>query len=184
MSIAVKTETFITIHIEWHGPFCIEEVLKGDKLIFNQIGLYQIYGNHLINGVDNLLYIGHSIRSFSERFRDHNNIWIKHECSDLSIYLGVIWENEKIEPDLQTLFIRESEKLLIYYCSPPYNSALVYDLNPNKEFMDENIMVINLWKKHRLPYEVSTLWYNSECWNSKRALLNLSNENEYANKGV
>jgi len=36
---------------------------------------------------------------------------------------------------------------------------------------EEDIVVINLWKRHRLPYEVSTLWYNTECWYSERKLI-------------
>ena len=173
-----ETAQFITIHIEWHGPFLIEEILNGDKRIFNEIGLYQIYGNHPINGSDNLLYIGYTARSFKARLKTHHNIWIKHESTAPSIYLGVIWGKDVLDPDWKILLIKEAEKLLTYYSSPPYNSALVYDLNQCRELMNENIMVINLWQKHRLPYEVSTLWYNSECWNSKRALLKLEKGNE------
>src|SRR5690348_14780585 len=76
----------------------------------------------------------------------------------------------------QHLLIKEAEKLLIYYCSPPYNSSLVYDMNQSEEFKNENVMVINCWQKHRLPYEVSTLWYNSDCWKSRRRLLRLEKE--------
>jgi hypothetical protein len=162
---------FITIHIEWHGPYLIEDVLKKDIPIFSKIGLYQIYGDHPINGSDNLLYIGQTAISFKARFKEHNQIWIKHECTNNQIYLGVIWNYQKMDLNCQLLFIKESEKLLTYYCSPPYNSTLVYDMNQSSELKNENVMVINLWQKHRLPYEVSTLWYYSECWKSKRELL-------------
>lgn len=166
---------FITIHIEWHGPFLIKDILKGDKKIFNRIGLYQIYGDHPINGSDNLLYIGHTCKSFKKRFQEHG-VWIHQEFTDDHIYLGAIWKQEEIGPDNELLFIKEAEKLLIYYSSPPYNSKLVYDMNQSDLFKDENIMVINVWQKHRLPYEVSTLWYNSDCWESKRELLKLEKD--------
>lgn len=162
---------FIIIEIEWHGPYLISDILRGDKKLFNEIGVYQIYGNHPINGSDNLLYIGHTLKSFKARLKQHYNVWIQHESTDNQIYLGVIWEKEKFEPARKELLIKESEKLLTYYSSPPYNSTLVYDLNQSEQFKDENILVINLWQKHRLPYEVSSSWYYSTCWNSKRRLL-------------
>ena len=167
---------FITIHIEWHGPFLIRNILKGDLPIFNMIGLYQIYGDHPINGSDNLLYIGYTANSFTARLKEHYDAWIKHECTNNQIYLGVLWQNEKMDLAWQLLLIKEAENLLIYYCSPPYNSSLVYDMNQCEEFKNENVMIMNLWQKHRLPFEVSTLWYNSDCWKSKRRLLKLEKE--------
>lgn len=169
---------FITIHIEWHGPFLISDLLKGDKRIFNRIGLYQIYGDHPINGSDNLLYIGHTTNSFKKRFQEHYDGWLREESSVHHIYLGAIWKHEEFGPETELLFIKEAEKLLIYYCAPPYNSRLIYDINQGDVFKDENMMVINLWQKHRLPYEVSTLWYYSDCWDSKRELLKLEKESD------
>ena len=158
---------FLTIQIEWYGPFLVSDILNGDKPVFGRIGLYQIYGDHPINGSDNLLYIGHTAKSFKARFREHYTGWIKHEFTDNQIYLGVIWGNE-VDSDVELLLIKESEKLLTYYSAPPYNSSLVYDMNQSNELKNKNVMVVNLCQKHRLPYEVSTLWYYSDCWNSKR----------------
>lgn len=169
----IPVTQFIVIQIEWHGPFLINEVLQGNKKLFNRIGLYQIYGDHPINGSDNLLYLGHTLNSFKARLKEHYNVWMKHEFADNQIYFGVIWGNEKMEPDKEHLFIRESEKLLTYYSAPPYNSSLVYDMNQSEIFRNDNILVINLWQKHLLPYEVSTLWYHSDCWKSRRELLKL-----------
>jgi len=161
----------LLIEIEWYGPFLMGDVLNGNRKIFNKIGLYQIYGSHPVNGGDNLLYIGYTAENFRARFRNHHSEWIKHEASEIQVYLGVIWSDQQMPQEQEVLFIQQAEKLLTYYSAPPYNSSLVYDIRLSETFKEENIRVINLWEKHRLPYEVSTHWYYSDCWNSKRDLI-------------
>jgi len=161
----------LIIEIEWYGPFLMDDILYGTKKIFGKMGLYQIYGSHPVNGGDNLLYIGYTAENFRARFRNHHNDWIKHEVSEIQEYLGVIWTDQPLPPDQEILFLQQAEKLLTYYSAPPYNSSLIYDIRLSDIFKDENIRIINLWKKHRLPYEVSTHWYYSNCWNSKRELI-------------
>jgi hypothetical protein len=149
------------IEIKWQGPFTIKAVIDGTgHEVFSQKGLYQIYGPHPVNGHDNLLYIGRTHGSFCQRFRQHYEDWIKDESAELEIYLGVIEPPERSTIDA----INKAEALLIYYCSPPYNSQHISDYRGEEVTDGNHTIVLNFFRKKLLPYEVSTLWYHSDIW--------------------
>lgn len=64
--------------------------------------------------------------------------------------------------------IDRAERLLIFFCSPPYNSKWLKGHGD----MPRPTVVLNFMRKHRLPVEVSTLYMSTHCgssgWNPYR----------------
>lgn len=146
------------IEIVWHGPYRVDQK---DSSLTDKNGLYQIYGTHPVNGPNNLLYIGKTENSFSYRLSQHWEDWIKFEPNELEIYIGSLNEvNFSANLDI-------SEKLLIYYCSPPYNSNSIYEFIDKSSENGDHTIVLNLFRKNLLPYEVSILWYHPNTWDDK-----------------
>ncbi len=152
----------IKIEIRWDGPYNLDEIkgLKTDK----DYGLYQIYGTHNVNGPNSLLYIGQAnYQKLATRITQHEN-WIEWEYSYLDIYIGRLGGIDKIDPKKWEQQIDIAEKLLIYYCAPPYNTG-------NRRNYGDDIkdtIIINFGKKNRLPMEVSTFYNDSSFWEDKR----------------
>lgn len=140
------------IEIYWEGPFTVEEVEKKmDKSV--DYGLYQIYGHHEVHGPQSLLYIGMANQMmFGERFKQHSN-WLKFESDQVSIYLGYL--GSKVSPEIKDddweKLIAISEKLIIHYCSPPYNTQHL-----NEHPTEKGVVVMNYGKKFRLPYTMNS----------------------------
>ncbi|HBS86262.1 MAG TPA: hypothetical protein DEA97_06885 [Bacteroidales bacterium] len=162
------------IIIKWDGPYSYNEVIQNDgknslrklidhseELLEKEIdyGVYQIYGTHPIFGPNSLLYIGKaSEQEFRIRFMQHTR-WISQEMDDIKFYLGRVMdkseENFRITNEIWRDYIDIAERLLLYYCCPPYNSA---SLNLKKEaFGNDDYFVLNYGKKASIPYEVSSL---------------------------
>ena len=159
-----KISTLSIIEAMWEGPYHLKEIknFKGDS----DYGLYQIYGTHNIYGPDTLLYIGKSQkRTCSERFSEHKE-WAEYEATSVDIYLGRLggvdstpsdrnWEDQ----------IDQAERLLIYYCTPPYNSQGL-----NKLGKIPTTIVLNYGKRKKLPHEFSNIdelssyWKNESNW--------------------
>jgi hypothetical protein len=152
------------IELEWTGPFTLEDILKEPKKNLNEKGIYAIYGAHVVNGHNSLLYIGQTIdQNFALRFSSHQP-WINDENSDMIIYLGIIGGNDsetEFENDLKNE-IDLAERLLIYYCAPAYNSQNIRDIGIDEK--DSDVLLLNFGKKGMLPYELSSLWYWSKYW--------------------
>lgn len=151
--------TLSKIEIWWTGPYKWDDIkiLKESK----DYGVYQIYGTHNVNGPNALLYIGQAIKQkFSQRISQHD--WTEWEYSNVDIYIGRLGGTSQIDIDEWDKLIDVAERLLIYYCKPPYNT-----ININNYGDIENTIVINLAQKNRLPMEVSTFYSDSEFWNDK-----------------
>jgi hypothetical protein len=145
-----KTEIEI-IEIKWDGPLTLNEILEGDK--GKKSGLYQIYGTHNIFGANTLLYIGKADESrFIDRISKHQKDWICDESSEVQIFLGTFHKEIDLNDNEWSKQVDKAERLLINYCSPPYNSS-----NIIKHGIGERTVVLNFEKKCRLPYEVSNL---------------------------
>ena len=149
------------IEIHWDGPIAVDDVLtkanRGDDY-----GLYQLYGTHNVLGPDTLLYIGKAESvTFAERIASHAAEWIDWEASPIHVYLGRlggVLPTRKIGDEWKDWEggISRAERLLIYFCAPPYNSQGLKDhgvTNPT--------IVLNYHRRHRLPVEVSTLYDTS-----------------------
>jgi hypothetical protein len=151
------------IEIDWTGPISLTEVMALSKSK-NDIGLYMIYGNHIITRPDSLLYIGKTAESFSSRFEEHNDDWLSYESSEVKIYLGKLGGLNNIDYQTWAKQIDNAERLLIYYCSPPYNSQGINEKAVNNI---KDTIVLNLGKRYRLPFEVSSFYENSEYWENE-----------------
>jgi hypothetical protein len=153
----IKTDAIGTIEIieiNWEGPFKITSI--GEKCNEDyDYGIYQVYGTHNVYGPKTLLYIGKAQdRTFAKRFSEHKE-WIEWEPASIEIYIGRLGGNDKMTEskwDWWSNQIDRAERLLIFYCSPPYNSK---GLNHYGE-MDPTI-VLNYGKSMRLPFEASNL---------------------------
>ncbi|HBS88598.1 MAG: hypothetical protein A2W91_18330 [Bacteroidetes bacterium GWF2_38_335] len=142
------------IKILWSGPYTPDQIRNNKK-----IGLYQIYGTHPIYGRNVLIYIGETTTSFIDRIKAHQN-WMQYELDELVFYTGEIQSEEQNN----IRYIKEAEKMLLYYTCPAYNSNLISDYMKSKDFDDFEIIIMNFGKIGSLPYEVSTFHYDSEVW--------------------
>jgi hypothetical protein len=143
------------IKVEWEGPFNAEEVIEtkhdGGK-DGKDYGLYQIYGKHILCGLDTLLYIGQaSQQTFSRRFKQHQRKWLASE-ENIRIYLGRVYDPQKHskadnwkswEEDIDL-----AEKILIYKYSPNYNQRCLGS-RPNLSRY-ETVCLIHRGGKHKL----------------------------------
>ncbi len=119
--------------IEWSGPYSLNEAIEsltdaGEPPEYDgeDYGLYQIYGRHIINGPDTLLYVGKAAQqTFADRFRQHES-WLRDE-DDVCIYVGRVWDEER-HADSEKIWETDvdlAEKILIHKYSPNYNSASI-----------------------------------------------------------
>jgi hypothetical protein len=146
------------IEIGWEGPISLDETNK----LFNpeDYGIYQIYGTHNLFGSESLLYIGKaSQQTFAKRLSQHE-CWTRNEISEIKLYLGRLGGKENQVTEEWERQIDLAEKLLIFYCSPPYNTQ---NINWYGD-IDVHTIVLNLGKKNKLPLEVSTFWEESSFW--------------------
>jgi len=149
---------FTKIEIWWHGPFSMEEINKYHADTSRSYGLYQIYGTHNISGPNTLIYIGKADQqTFAKRVGQHG--WTNWEASDVQIYIGQLGGNKNIDNETWGQLIDTSERLLVNYCAPPYNTQY---LNSYGNITDT--IVFNFDKKNRLPSEVSTFYNDSDWW--------------------
>ena len=150
----MKISDLKIIEILWDGPFTPDGIKSLSEPF--DYGLYQIYGSHITIGPNALLYIGQAKYQFlSKRLRQHD--WINYEASEIKIYVGRVGGVEKIPVKEWEKRIGYAEKLLIYFCTPPYNSANIIQYGDIKD-----TLVLNFGKKQLIPYEVSTLYEDSD----------------------
>lgn len=149
------------IEIWWQGPFTKEDLEKDFADKKTSYGLYQIYGTHNISGPNTLLYIGKaSEQTFARRLKQHD--WTEFESSNTQFFIGQFGGLENVDDDEWGQQIDKAERLLIYFCAPPYNSQ---GLNDYGDIHDT--IVLNYDKKNRLPLEVSTFYDDTDFWGDK-----------------
>lgn len=142
------TQEQTIIRINWSGPFVVEDTrkpgAKNAKASFRKgrntpalnhtgkdIGVYQIYGKHLIYGGDVLLYIGMAPKtSFAERISAHMTNWEENWGAENTVHVGRLdiegGENPKSKPRAE--LIEVAEKLLIHHHSPAFNGGNIETL--------------------------------------------------------
>ncbi len=146
------------IEIKWHGPLTLKEIKKDFADEDRSYGLYQIYGTHTISGPNTLLYIGMAnYQTFADRLKQHERDWIAWEQSALEYYVGRLGGTKDMEYYKWEELIDHAERLLIHFCSPPYNSQYIIDYGDVS-----NTIVFNFGKRNQLPLEISTLYYESK----------------------
>jgi hypothetical protein len=115
------------IKIEWEGPLTLDQAKEKNDGGSNSnnwegkdYGLYQIYGRHILYKQNALLYVGIATkRTFSQRFKDHEK-WLRddQDDQDIKIFLGRIYNSDKLTVKTWTRDAKLAEKILIYKCSP------------------------------------------------------------------
>ena len=155
----MRKEDITIIEIDWQGPYSFEEAKDFGE--GSDFGLYQIYGTHNILGSNSLLYIGQANnQNLGTRLSQHKQ-WLNWEPSEMKIHVGRLGGTNHIDDELWEEQINHAERLLIYFSSPPYNSS-----NINGYGDIQQTLVLNFGKKNLLPFEVSTLYDESEYWES------------------
>ncbi|KID56986.1 hypothetical protein JF50_14045 [Pseudoalteromonas luteoviolacea] len=119
------------IFVYWSEPYAIKYCLKENvynlckdtpKEISQSFGVYQIYGDHPIYGLNVLLYIGmtqlSNKRNFEKRIQEHldGRFWQHH---GLSVRFGEIYHKQDLVTDVQQ--IKDVESLLIASNMPALN---------------------------------------------------------------
>ena len=147
-------ENLTIIEILWQGPTSESDIKRLNT--GKDYGLYQIYGTHNIFGANILLYIGQANdQTFATRIAQHK--WLELGYSGTQFFFGRLGGVKKINNEEWAKNIDIAERLLIYYCSPPYNTKNLYDYGEDIK----QIIVLNFGKKNVLPLEVSTLYHES-----------------------
>ena len=137
-----------SIRLEWEGPLSVDDVINN---IGEDYGLYQIYGKHIIFGEDSPLYIGKTDTSFSKRIKAERDDWIWYDEKEGAVYIYVA-------RDVPRSVLADAEALLIYWHSPPYNSANIYD------YTRAPLQIENDGEHHSLVKHLSTKnlpWYKT-----------------------
>lgn len=155
------------LKVYWQGPFSIEDAIGefGDNV--TDYGFYQIYGTHNVNGADNLLYIGKSQNNILKyRFESHKKNWIDDEPSQITVYVGRFFDDDKPEDKTWDEYIDACEKMLIYHCQPSYNVREKY-IKPS--FLEKEYIILNIGRRHKLPAEISTFYFKAtETFNHEK----------------
>ena len=125
----------LKLTINWEGPYSLSDVIL--KMIDGgrpphydgeDYGIYQIYGRHILNGDDTLLYVGKATNQrFSTRFKQHKR-WLINE-EKIRIYLGRTYHPKRHDKDdnwdTWKRDMELAEKLIINKYSPNYNSRSI-----------------------------------------------------------
>jgi len=164
----IKKDQYLQIYHMFWKKYKWDDLAEGNIVEKDQIGIYQIYGNHAVYGKNCLLYIGKTVeQGFQNRLdpKQHWDFIINHYSEFSHIHIGTLkkWDDLKEGGDEKAI-ITKIEKLLINAHTPAFNSMEIKGLYPYEE--DNQFILLN-WLEHGdlLP-EVSTLRYSEKCWNS------------------
>lgn len=139
--------------VRWEAPVQLDAVfrLAGD----DDYGLYQIYSHHAVFGPGSLVYIGKAVeQTFAARFKQHEADWLSEE-NDVAIRLGRLSPDDYAKDDgwrdWQQL-LSDTEALLIYWHSPPYNSQHISD------YKGQVLHIQNLGNRGSILPECTSAW--------------------------
>lgn len=154
----IESVTFTVVEFDWSGPFTLDEVLVTNSHASNS-GLYQIYANHNVIGFNTLVYIGIAVdQTFAQRFYDHNK-WLREE-NEVTIRLGCLKGSNEVNEIDWKLVVRESEKLAIYWHTPPYNSTNISNVPKyDTKRVPYPLLVRNSGDRGRLQAQYSNYWH-------------------------
>ena len=129
------------VNIIWNGPLTLKKAYNKKKK--SDKGVYQVYGDHPVYGLDVLLYIGQTIDTFGARLKNHDQDFENWE-QEIEIYLGHIYPEKKARPSAG--LIDRVEKLLIPACWPALNCQGIKGPSNVDEVKD--LLILN-WGKFR-----------------------------------
>ena len=139
------------IHVQWDGPFTLDEVAKKDYK--HDKGVYQVYGSHPIYGSDVLVYIGKTTaQTFSTRI--HQELWnYTQDGQNVRYYLGRLAGKKTPDRDEWEEQISKVERLLIHSHWPAGNSRNIQGLGQGPRL--NKVHVLNWGHRRYLLNEVS-----------------------------
>jgi hypothetical protein len=118
-------------------------------------GIYQIYGDHSVYGVDTLLYIGKAgNQTYSARMKGHTDLDTSQVFKFTKLYLSYFCKIDDLTETNWKSAIDLVEKVLIKSHFPALNSQ---DVMGFLESGTPNILIYNWGERGRLLPEVSTL---------------------------
>ncbi|MDX2370715.1 MAG: hypothetical protein QNK36_20320 [Colwellia sp.] len=157
------------IKINWEGPFTHEDIINNDinhnyLAKGTDIGLYQVYGNHIIYGSNVLLYVGLTTDSFKSRLKNREIITGNNDVENVKIYLGKIFsDKETISKTTEESKIRKAEALIINVLKPACNSQYIGSVRSKAINNDDDFTVLNFGNYKSILPEISTKrWWNDE----------------------
>ena len=142
------------IHLQWDGPFTLEEVQKMNA--DHDYGVYQVYGSHPVYGSDVLLYIGKAgAQTFSVRLQQES--WhYNQDAGNIRYYVGRL-AGERTPEDAEWAHqIELTETLLIHSHWPAANSRSIQTLGSHAAKIAD-IHILNWGQRRTLLSEVSGL---------------------------
>ena len=70
----------LDIHLVWEGPYTPDEARSFHSN--DDFGIYQYYGEHILYGINSLLYLGKAEKStFGSRISQHKYLEHKKQCA-------------------------------------------------------------------------------------------------------
>ena len=140
------------INIKWEGPLTLKKAYDKNKK--SDKGVYQVYGDHPVYGLDVLLYIGQTIDTFGARLKNHDQDFENWE-QKIEIYLGRIDTGKKarLSTEERNSLIPRVEKLLILACWPALNCQNIKGSSKVDEVKD--LLILNWGRFRSLPGAVS-----------------------------
>ena len=141
------------ISIMWEGPLTLQEAYNKNKK--KDKGVYQVYGDHPIYGLDVLFYIGKTERqTFGQRLKTQEARFEEWD-QRIQIYLGRICTENKARPSAQKWrsMIDRVERLLITACWLAYNAQHIKEVSKLDRVRD--LLILNWGKFRSLPAAVS-----------------------------
>jgi hypothetical protein len=155
----------ILVHIEWSGPYSLNEVytLNSEE----DYGLYAIYGNHTVYGDGSLLYIGKAdSQTFGVRLKQEQH-WIYNSNSKrVDVYIGKLAGHvDAPNNEIWSRLISLSESLMIYAHAPSSNSKNISNIRQDEV---RRLHILN-WGDHRalLPEVSGQRWtdeHDKDTW--------------------
>jgi len=150
------------IHIQWQGPFSIEEALKlRDEDV--DYGIYQVYGANAVYGLGTLLYLGKAQeQTFGQRIKQER--WPDWELFEgkVEFYVGRLHGSSTPSDSLWSKQIALAEALLIAAHKPSHNSSGIGYLSKKLDRALRELHILNWGDFAKLLPEVS-----GERWSSK-----------------
>ena len=138
------------INIMWEGPLTLKAAYeKNDES--RDYGVYQVYGDHPVYGLDVLFYIGETTGTFGERLNNHEQDFENWE-QKIEVCLGRI-SIPITEEKLKQEKLKQVEKLLILACWPALNCQGIKGSSSVEEVKD--LLILNWGRFRSLPGAVS-----------------------------
>lgn len=116
----------IIVQIDWEGPLTLDQIgdLNNPQ---TDVGIYAIYGPHVLYGDYTLVYIGKTWDGFGRRILkpDHPGVPVDGR-TETRVHIGRVQDATE-DVFKRCSMIQQAESLLIYAHAPAYNSHGIAD---------------------------------------------------------